>query len=139
MAQFQTPQFIEREAKVIGPLSFRRAAFIGIPLGAIFLLWFVIAENNFILFVALSIVLEGAGVALAFMKVEGKSIPQFLMNALFFFTKPKMYVWKRGKATLRFREEKFVNPRTNGEGLQKAELVRKSRVADLAVKVQTKK
>lgn len=139
MAQFQTPQFIEREAKVIGPLSFRRAAYVGIPLAIIFMLWFVLAENNFIVFVAISILLEGAGAALAFMKVEGKAIPQFLMNALFFATKPKAYVWQRGDTKIRFREEKLVNPLTNGEGLQKAELVRKSRVADLAVKVQTKK
>ena len=139
MAQFQTPQFIEREAKVIGPLTFRRAAYVGIPLAIIFMLWFMIAENNFILFVAASVLLEGAGVVLAFMKVEGKAIPQFLMNALFFTAKPKAYVWQRGNTKIRFRQEKFVNPVTGGEGLQKAELVRKSRVADLAVKVQTKK
>jgi len=139
MAQFQTPQFIEREAKVIGPLTFKRAAYLGIPLAVIFMLWFVLAENSFILFVALSVLLEGAGLALAFMKVEGKSIPQFLMNVLFFLAKSQTYVWQRGKTKLHFRAEKFVNPVANGEGLQKAELVRKSRVADLAVKVQTKK
>ena len=139
MAQFQTPQFIEREAKVIGPLTFRRAAYLGIPLIIIFLLYFVIAANNFILFIALSLLLEGAGVALAFMKVESKPILSFLASALFFATKPKTYVWQRGNTKLRFKEEKFVNPRTNGEGLQKAELVRNSRIADLATKVQTKK
>ena len=138
MAQFQTPQFIEREAKVIGPLTFKRAAYLGIPLAVIFILWFVIAEKHFILFVALSILLEGAGVALAFMKAGGKSIPQFMMNALFFAAKPRTYIWQRENTKLRFREERFVNPLTNGEGLKKAELVRKSRVADLAVKVQTK-
>lgn len=139
MAQFQTPQFIEREAKVIGPLTFRRAAYLGIPLAGIFLLWFVLAEKSFIAFVAISIVLEGAGAALAFMKMEGKSIPQFMTNALYFTAKPKTYVWQRRNAKLHLREEKFVNPLTNGEGLQKAALVRKSIVADLAVRVQTKK
>lgn len=137
--QYQTPQFIEREAKVIGPLTFRHAGYIGIPLIVIFALYFLIAAKNFIVFIALALLLEGAGVALAFGKVEGKSIPQVLLNALFFAVKPKTYVWQRGKMKLRFRTEKFVNPHTNGEGLQKAELVQKSRVADLAVKVQTKK
>ena len=97
------------------------------------------AEKNFIAFVAISVLLEGAGAALAFMKMEGKSIPQFMTSALFFLTKPKTYVWQRKNAKLHLREEKFVNPLTNGEGLQKAELVRNSRVADLAVRVQTKK
>lgn len=139
MAQFQTPQFIEREAKVIGPLTFKMAGYIGAPLAVIFLLYFVLATKHFILFVALSVLLEGAGVALAFGKVQGKTIPQILINALFFFIKPRTYVWQRGNAKLRFKKEKFVNPLTNGEGLQKAELVRKSRIADLAVRVQTKK
>jgi len=139
MPQFQTPQFIEREAKVIGPLSFRKAGFVGVPLIIIFVLWFAIADRFFILFVAISILLEGVGVSLAFLQIEGKSFPQFMTNALFFFIKPKTYVWKRGKVNLHFKKEEYINPSTNGQGLQKADLIRKSRVADLATKVQTKK
>ena len=139
MPQFQTPQFIEREAKVIGPLTFKAAAYVGAPLTVIFLLYFAIATNYFILFIAISILLEGAGIALAFMKVGGKSIPQIMTNAVFFFTKPRMYVWKRGNTKLHFKKEEYINPRTGREGIQKVDLVRTSRVASLAVKVQTKK
>ncbi|KKW33480.1 MAG: hypothetical protein UY78_C0011G0009 [Parcubacteria group bacterium GW2011_GWA1_53_13] len=46
MAQFQTPQFIEREAKIIGPLSFKQAAYVGVPLIINFVLWFLIAANQ---------------------------------------------------------------------------------------------
>jgi len=139
MPQFQTPQFIEREAKVIGPLTFKAAAYVGAPLVVIFLLYFAMAASYFILFVAISILLEGAGVALAFTKVESKTIPQIMTNAVFFFTKPRTYVWKRGNTKLHFKKEEYTNPRDNGEGLQKADLIRTSRVASLAVKVQTKK
>ena len=139
MAQFQTPQFIEREAKIIGPLSFKQAAYVGVPLIINFLLWFAIAADYFIFFVLIAVLLQGAGVALAFGKVEGRTFPQLLMNVLFFLSKPKTYVWERGNKKLHFRSEEYVSPRSNGEGLQKTELVRKSRVADLAVKVQTKK
>src|SRR3989338_1130961 len=139
MAQFQTPQFIEREAKIIGPLSFKQSAYIGLPLAVNFVLWFLIAADYFIFFVLIAVLLEGAGIALAFGKVEGRTFPQLLMNVLFFLSKPKTYVWERGNTKLNFKKEEYVSPRANGEGLQKAELVRKSRVADLAVKVQTKK
>jgi len=139
MPQFQTPQFIEREAKVIGPLTFKAAAYVGFPLVIIFILYFAIAAQYFIFFIAISILLEGAGVVLAFMKVESKSIPQIMTNAVFFFTKPRTYVWQRGKTKLHFKKEEFTNPRTDGKGLQKADLIRTSRVASLAVKVQTKK
>jgi hypothetical protein len=140
MAQFQTPQFIEHEAKVIGPLTFRRAGYIGAPLALIFVLYFAMAADNFIVFVALSVVLEGIGVALAFAKVEGKSIPTFLINAVFFFMKPQTYIWKRGKISLHYKEADYVNPLTEGQGgLRKEDLTRVSKVADLSVKVQTKK
>ncbi len=139
MAQFQTPQFIEREAKIIGPLTFKNAAYLGVPLAINFALWFLIAADYFILFVVIAVLLESAGAALAFGKVEGKTIPEVLLNVLFFFTKPKTYVWERGNTKLHFKKEEYVNPLTSGEGLQKAELIRKSRVADLAVRVQTKK
>jgi hypothetical protein len=139
MAQFQTPQFIEREAKVIGPFTFRQAGYLGAPLVLIFFMWFTIAKSSFVLFIAISLLLEGAGAGLAFAKVEGKSIPTLLMNALFFFTKPRTYIWHRGSANIHFREQKLINPHTGGEGLQKADLSRRSRVANLATKVQTKK
>lgn len=140
MAQFQTPQFIEHEAKVIGPLTFRRAGYIGAPLALIFVLYFAIAANNFIIFIALSILLEGVGVALAFGKIESKSIPVFLMNALYFFMKPKTYIWKRGKFSFHFKKEDYTNPLTEEKGgLRKEDLIRTSKVADLSVKVLTKK
>jgi len=139
MAQFETPQFIDRESKVIGPLTFRRAGYLGAPLAVIFLLWFVLAANNFIAFVVASIALEGVGAALAFVKLEGKSIPQVLMNALFFFMRPKTYVWKRGNTQLNFKKEEYINPQTGGKSIPKDQLIQRSMVADLAVKVQTKK
>ena len=139
MAQFQTPQFIEREAKVIGPLSFKKAAYVGIPLIINFALWFMIAADYFIVFVVVALLLQGAGIALAFGKVEGRTFPELIMNVIFFLLKPKTYVWERGNTKLHFKKEEYVNPATNGEGLRKADLVRTSRVADLAVKVQTKK
>ena len=64
MPQYQTPQFIEREAKIIGPLSFRQAAYVGVPLAINFALWFLIAADYFILFVAIAVLSQAAGIAL---------------------------------------------------------------------------
>jgi hypothetical protein len=105
----------------------------------IFLLWFTIADNYFILFIGVSLLLQGAGVALAFVKLEGKTIPEVLRNAIFFFTRSRTYIWKRGNINVTFKPEQFINPSTNGESLPKNTLNRKSRIADLSVKVQTKK
>ena len=138
MARYQTPQFVEHEAKVIGPLSFRQAAFVGGPLPVVLLLYFILS-SNLILFVAIAILVEGIGVMLAFVKVEGKSVPQLIMHMFFFGLKPKMYVWKRGKTTLHFKEMEYVGPEGQTEEVKKTDLQRKSRVQSLAIKVQTKR
>ncbi len=137
--RFQIPQFIEHEPKVIGPLTFRRAGYVGAPLVFIFFLYFMIAKDYFILFILLSIVLEGIGVVLAFVKIEGKSIPQLLMDATFFLIRPKMYIWKRGRVHLQLREMEYGNPDEKKDGKQKVRLVQKSRIMELGMKVQTKR
>lgn len=134
--KYQLPQFIEHEAKVIGPFTLRRAGYLGAPLVVIFLLYFQMAEN-LILFVAIALALEAMGAALAFVKIEGKSIPEVIMHMLFFASRPKTYIWKRGKTQLHFKEMQYGQPK--GEEAKKVELVQKSRIFDLATKVQTKK
>lgn len=139
MARFETPQFIEREPKVIGPLTFKNAAYLGAPLAIIFILWFVLAEQSLILFIAISGILEGIGITLAFVKIEGRSVPELLVNAFFFLFRPKTYIWKRDDVNIQFKKEEYVNPLVGKEGVPKDQLVQKSRVSDLAVRVQTKK
>ena len=136
--KFQLPQFIEHEAKVIGPLTLRRAIYLGIPLAINFLLYFQMAEN-LILFLAIAAGLEGIGAALAFVKVGGKSIPEVIMHMLFFISRPKTYIWKRGKTQFHFKEMQYGTPSEEGEEPKKVELVQRSRIMDLATKVQTKK
>lgn len=140
--QYQLPQFIEHEAKVIGPFTLRRAAYLGVPVAIIFLLYFQLADN-FVLFVLLAALLEAAGVALAFAKVQGKSIPEVMTHMLFFASKPKRYIWKRGNTKVRKAEVHYGAPPPPVEQPMEEKkgfaLVRKSRIRDLATKVQTKK
>ena len=138
MARFQTPQFIEHESKVIGPFTFRRAGYMGAPLPIIFILYFTLTEN-IILFILLAVLLEGTGAALAFVKIGNKSMPQFLLDALFFFIRPKTFVWKRGKASLNFKQVTYGNPQETPEESNEVQLVQKSRIDALATRVQTKK
>lgn len=134
--KFQVPQFIEHEPKVIGPVTFRQAAYLGFPLAFIFLLYFTMSEN-LILFLILAIALEGTGAVLAFLTLSGKSVPRVLLEMLYFGIRPKKYIWmRRGKSSLRFRAMEYTNPAK--EGLPKVELTQRSAVGNLAVRTQTK-
>ena len=94
--QFQVPQFIGREARVVGPLTFRQFLYVGVA-GAIgFALYFTLP---FLMFVTLTLPIMGAGVSLAFFSVNGKSLPSLIIGFLSFTMGTKTYVWKKGKFT----------------------------------------
>lgn len=89
--QFQIPQFIETEDKIIGPFSLRQFAYIGTGGALSLMLYFLIATW---LWMIITIVVVGGSVALALMKVNGKSLPQVALSAISYFWKPKIYVWQ---------------------------------------------
>ncbi|TSC56861.1 MAG: hypothetical protein Greene071421_370 [Parcubacteria group bacterium Greene0714_21] len=89
---FQIPQFIEREAKVIGPFTFKQFVYLGVPGAVAFFLYFTVP---FTIFIVGALLLGGLGFALGFVKVGAKSLPALLMDFLHFSASPKIYTWKK--------------------------------------------
>lgn len=98
--QFQVPQFIEHDPKILGPFTLKQSMYIGSALGISFLLYFpmVQVDNNFFLYVLICGVLFGAAIALAFVKIEGLGIPLVLKNFVNFNINTKLYKWERKEA-----------------------------------------
>lgn len=90
--RFTIPQFIDREPKIIGPLTFNQFIYIGIVGAVCFFLYFTVSTTVFIL---ASTVLLGGGMALALLKKNGIPLPKYIGNFLKFHLSPKMYLWKR--------------------------------------------
>jgi len=90
--QFQVPQFIDIEDKIVGPLTIKQFLFLagGMGLGLIFFLIFRIAYA-----IILGIPVVTLGFALAFVKIEGVSLPRYLASLLRFSFKPQKYLWKK--------------------------------------------
>ena len=95
MDQFTVPKFIEHEAKIVGPLTFKQFVFVGIAGAVCFALYFTLGKTNFFLFVLLSALLMAGGFALAFLKSGGRSLPTVLKNFLGFSMSTKIYLWKK--------------------------------------------
>ncbi len=93
--RFTVPQFIEHEAKIVGPLTFKQFIFVGVAGAVCFLLYFSIGQDNFLLFFILSAIILGGGAALAFLKIGGQKLPTVLVNFFRFTLASKFYVWKR--------------------------------------------
>lgn len=92
MPQYTVPKFIEMEAKIVGPFTFKQFTYVGIAAGISFLLYFSIP---FYLFIIAAVVLMGGALALAFLNIEGRSLPIILKNFLIFSAKPRIYIWRK--------------------------------------------
>ncbi len=90
--QFQVPQFIDREAQVVGPFTFRQFAFLAAAGGVAFILYFLVP---FVIFAAASVVLAGLGLVTAFVQIGGKSLPALFVDFLNFQMGGKIYYWKK--------------------------------------------
>lgn len=90
--QFQVPQFIDVENKIVGPLTLKQFFFLAAAGGASFLLFFVLATW---LWVIVAMILTAGGLTFAFIKYNGQPLVKIAFNALGFLWKPRLYLWQR--------------------------------------------
>ena len=92
MPNFQVPQFIEQKAKIIGPLTlgqfFFVAAAAAISLGSFYVF-------DFFLAFLVSAIAVAIGIALAFVKINGQSLPNMFLSAMNYWWHPRTYTWQR--------------------------------------------
>ena len=138
--EFTVPQFIEKEAKIVGPFTFKQFIFIGIAGGVSIFMYFVLP---FFLFIILAVPLVGVAFALAFLKVSRTSLPTFIVNFFTFFFKPKIYLWDKKTGSPKFlKKEKvmaqdLIKEKDDKEGV-KLKVSRGSRLDELFTKLETK-
>jgi hypothetical protein len=90
--RFTIPQFIEHEAKIIGPLTLKQFMYLGFAGAICFVLYFIASKAIFFLSL---FVLGGLGAALAFVKINNIPLPNFIFNFIKFKVSPKMYLWEK--------------------------------------------
>ena len=89
--EFTVPKFIEREAKIIGPLTFKQFLCLVIPGATVFIAYYTLPIA---IAIFLAVVLMGGGLAFAFLKIGGRSFPIVMKNFVTFYPSSKLYVWK---------------------------------------------
>lgn len=95
--QFQVPQFIEIEDKLVGPLTLKQFAYLAIAALFLFLLFFVL--QTWLWLIVASIV-GSAALAMAFLTYNGRPLIHTILAALAFLWRPKLYTWKRSASAL---------------------------------------
>ena len=89
--QFQVPQFLDVEDKIIGPFTIKQFLYLtgGVGMGY--------SANRLIPYIGsiLGIGFIVLGWALSFYKYNGKPFVFIIESAFFYLTKDRLYVWKR--------------------------------------------
>ncbi len=96
MAQFQIPQFIEVENKIIGPLTLRQFLYLGVAAAFSFILYFVLV---FWLWLLLTAIMGAIALSLAFIKYNSQPLPKIAWMAFGFLWRPRFYLWQREAET----------------------------------------
>lgn len=90
--QYQVPQFIEMEDKIIGPLTLKQFGFVAVA-GVICFIFFKTLTTTFA--VILSLPVASAAMILAFGKIKGISALKYISSFIKFSLKPQLYLWKK--------------------------------------------
>ncbi|MES2994500.1 MAG: PrgI family protein [Patescibacteria group bacterium] len=94
--EYQVPQFIEVEDKIIGPLTLKQFIYLagGGGLAAIFLLYLPLLFG-----IILSIPVVALAAALAFYKVNNKTFVEMLEAGFKYYVGGRLYLWKKEAKT----------------------------------------
>jgi hypothetical protein len=89
---FNVPQFIDIEDKIVGPLTAKQLGWFGIAGTLLLIFWGTLTFSTFVPIAFITVAIFGA---LAFYRPYNQPLIKFLMSGVSFFTKPKVYVWRR--------------------------------------------
>ncbi len=134
--RFTVPQFIEHEAKIVGPLTFKQFMFIGAAAAACFIFYFM---APFYAFIIACLILGGGSIAFAFLKIGGRDLPTIFANLLKFFISPKIYIWRKKETPVKvFKKEEVKKPEEENKEELPLKIAEKSQLKKLRTQIETK-
>jgi hypothetical protein len=134
--QFVVPQFLDVEAKIIGPITGRQFILLLIALGIDFLIYRIVL--NAIIAIPLMLLSTSVFLAFAFAKVNGQAFHFIALNMIQTFRRPMLRVWDKSLTDSELRDRmKVVLSADEEEVIPKKALTSRSRLSELSLIVNT--
>ena len=105
--EYQVPQFIEVEDKIIGPLSLKQFIYLAGGAGFAVLTYFYLP---FILWLLVALPVVALAIALTFYKVNGKPFDVILEAAFMYYVGAKLFLWRKEEKKEKPAEAKPAAP-----------------------------
>jgi hypothetical protein len=133
--QFQTPQFVDVEDKIIGPLSFRQFLYLAGGAGLAYTVYRILP-----LYIALLIILPilALSLALAFVKINERPFITVLEAAFHYYTRSKLYIWSHAWKTHNAKKRENERSITTEEPMRVPSLSQ-SKLKDIAWSLDVQK
>ncbi|HEX4798945.1 MAG TPA: PrgI family protein [Candidatus Paceibacterota bacterium] len=90
--RFEVPQFIEVEAKIIGPFTWKQFVYLAGGVGVLVILFLSAPFFVFLIFGFPLFIIAGA---LAFQKINNRPISIFFESVFNYVIKKKLYLWRK--------------------------------------------
>jgi len=133
--RFTVPQFIEHEAKIVGPLTFKQFSFIGVAAAICFVLYYTVP---FSVFLAACLILGGGAAVLAFLKIGGRSLATVFGNFLKFSASTRIFIWKKGETPIMFFKKVEAEKEEEAEDELPLKIAEKSQLKKLRTQIEIK-
>lgn len=89
---FQVPQFIEQQPKIIGFLTLPQFLYVAAAAGVSFMAFYVF---NFFLWLMVTVFVAAVAIGMAFVKINGQPLPKILLSAVGYVWQPRKFAWQR--------------------------------------------
>lgn len=131
MTQYQVPQFIDIEDRIIGPLTLKQFLYLAFAGAILFVFWFVL---KFYIWIVIALPVAALASALAFLKVNDRPFIYFFLAAIFYFMKPKLYIF--GEISNQIKEATPKSKPAPAE-IPESEKITRSKLKELALSLDT--
>ncbi|KKU75557.1 MAG: hypothetical protein UY02_C0048G0007 [Candidatus Giovannonibacteria bacterium GW2011_GWB1_47_6b] len=88
--QYQVPQFIDMESRIIGPLTLKQFLYLAMAGAILFVLWFLLIPA---IWVFIAVPVAAIAATFAFLKINDRPFVYFFLSLLKYFGKPKLYIF----------------------------------------------
>ncbi len=131
--QYQVPQFIDVEDRIIGPLTLKQFLYLAFDGAVLFVLWFIIP--SFLIWAIIAVPLSALAAAFAFLKINDRPFAYFFLAVIGYFMKPRLYIFSTAPSAprrpLSEKPAETIAPKTAEEK------VTRSRLKELALMLDT--
>lgn len=93
--QFQVPQFIDIEDKIVGPLTLKQFLYLAGNAGLAYIFYSIIPVAAIGVLVAIALLSFGG--LLAFYKYNNRPLIKMVSAVFFYYLKPRLYIWRPQK------------------------------------------